>query len=277
MIKLILALIFISNLAYSSEFEVEYLQFKNEKIRTGIIHTSVSEAKANIIYLQGLGDSMMNHMPLFTKLSDDGFNVIAFDYIGQGGSSGSMNKTTISNIGTLTDIVWKHYVKDDSKKNLLGWSTGGLAAYRYAYKNPYDVKSLALMAPGVVPALVVGDKFVITEYTLTSQSYRLEDNPHIDQIRPTSPIKVPVFAANLLGTALFSRFWKINESIKSMALFGSHKDSYINTQKSYALIEKNNPHFDLHMYDVEGALHELDNEIPEVSEDVHERILRFFN
>lgn len=54
--------------------------------------------KGNILYYQGLGDSILNHDPLFSVLTNAGYRVIAFDYMGQGGSDGSMNHTSITNI-----------------------------------------------------------------------------------------------------------------------------------------------------------------------------------
>lgn len=58
-----------------------------EKIRMGY-YPEQGVFKGNILYYEGLGDSMLNHAPLFEKLSQNGYRVIAFDYMGQGGSSG---------------------------------------------------------------------------------------------------------------------------------------------------------------------------------------------
>src|SRR5690606_21112615 len=63
------------------------------------------EFKGNILYFQGLGDSMLNHDPLFLKISKAGYRIIAFDYMGQGGSTGKMDNTRIKYIPWIGEIV----------------------------------------------------------------------------------------------------------------------------------------------------------------------------
>ena len=43
-----------------------------------------STFKGCVIYLEGLSDSIMNHQPLYQKLSEAGYRVLMFDYLGQG-------------------------------------------------------------------------------------------------------------------------------------------------------------------------------------------------
>ena len=75
------------------------------KIRSGYLAENPNVTfRGNIIYYEGLGDSMMNHMPLFQTLTQAGYRVIAFDYMGQGGSKGSMNDTRIYQIAKLFSI-----------------------------------------------------------------------------------------------------------------------------------------------------------------------------
>ena len=60
------------------------------QIRAGFLKESDSKPfLGNVIFFEGLGDSMLNHRPLFDKLTNEGFRVIAFDYMGQGGSADS--------------------------------------------------------------------------------------------------------------------------------------------------------------------------------------------
>ncbi len=54
-----------------------------------------TKLKGCILYLQGLADSIQNHAPYFSRLNDAGYRIIYFDYLGQGGSEGSMNDTRI--------------------------------------------------------------------------------------------------------------------------------------------------------------------------------------
>ncbi|MFT6633764.1 MAG: alpha-beta hydrolase superfamily lysophospholipase [Bacteriovoracaceae bacterium] len=264
--------------AKGSDFTLKNIKFGMFKIRTGIMKTKRENKKGTVLYLEGLGDSMLNHSPLFNSLVDDGFDVIAFDYIGQGGSTGNMNFTTIQNIQILAKRVWDQYISDPrEKKILLGWSTGGLAAYRYAYKFPSEVESLILLAPGISPKVWIGDRMRITMETLTQNEFSRGFDPHIDPIRPTSPLQAPAFAINLISTAALARYWKIPKSVSGLVLLSSREDTYVNSEKTINVLEARASHFGYHMYEGTGALHELDNEFEDIAADVRARILSFLN
>ena len=107
-------------------------------------------------------------------------------------------------------------MKRNPDVNILGWSTGGLAAYMQASQG--GVKKVILIAPGNTANLVVGEGFhqwplnVITIRTLTTDTYvNGNQDPHIDPIHPRSPIEIPAFSASLLSTSALSAdnyfFW----------------------------------------------------------------------
>ena len=261
---------------------VEYIRYSGEYVRTGIMNSKLPITKGNILYLQGFADSMMNHRPLFEKIASAGFNIIAFDYVGQGDSTGSMNSMSITKINKLATNVWDYYVDDKAeKKIILGWSTGGLAAYKYGHDFENEVKALILLTPGIIVKPVLSVKLE----TLTRVNYRMGvHDPHIDPIRPSSPMLVPTFAASLASTAIFkSTRYKLSKKIKGMALFASNDDAYIFSNASYKVLKANNPHFKVHQYKKQGyflskgALHELDNEISTIASDVRKRIIAFLN
>ncbi len=268
------------------------------QLRTGVYYENRAvEFKGCVIYLQGLADSIANHENLFSALSKNGFRVLAFDYMGQGGSSGSMNHTRVKDkifpsleIGRQAKLLWTQHSQNtvngfsclQSRRMVIGWSTGGLAAYDLAQDKWAD--SVVLIAPGIHPNKLVGEaaaspallvtlKPVISERTLTRANYSNQMNPHVDPIKPDSPAKVPLFAANLLATSLKSRFWSIDQNIKGLVFVGTG-DSYIDYAATKKTLAKRAPHFSVVQY--EGALHELHNEIPQVSEDVIQKILNFF-
>lgn len=251
-------------------------------IRAGYLKEQGVQFKGNIIYFQGLGDSMMNHQPLFNKLTKNGYRVIAFDYMGQGKSQGYMNDTRISEIGKLGEIAWKKFVRNNqaySQKTIIGWSTGGLAAYYEA--NNSHAKNVVLIAPGIVPNTLVGENDIcegqinqITMASLTTETYSSKaSNPHVDPIKPNSPVKVPLFAVDLLSTAKSSRKWVIKKSIKGMVLLSGKDDNYVDAAKTETVIGQNASHFRVETY--EGALHEIDNEVPSIAERAHQDILEF--
>ncbi|MFP5384492.1 MAG: alpha/beta hydrolase [Bacteriovoracia bacterium] len=258
------------------------VRFSLVSIRGGYLPHQ-GEFKGNILYFQGLGDSMLNHDPLFKKLAQEGYRVIAFDYMGQGGSTGSMNKTRIEYIPWIGERVWNRFAfrkNDFQEKTIIGWSTGGLAAYLSASKSKAD--KVILIAPGIAPRKIVGEGIFnkipneITLETLTTDVYfDQSSNPHRDAIKPNTPFKVPEFSANLLITAKKIQKVRVPEYVKGMMLLSGENDTYVNAEKSRKIVRKNAPHFSIRSY--EGALHEIDNERPEIREEAHRDILDFLN
>lgn len=257
---------------------------KNVLIRAGFLKEQGLQFKGNIIYFQGLGDSMLNHLPLFNKLTSKGYRVIAFDYMGQGKSEGYMNDTRISDIGKLGELAWKKFARGNksyNEKTVIGWSTGGLAAYYEAHH--LRAKKVVLIAPGIAPNTFVGENDLcegkidlITLASLTSETYfNRSSNPHIDAIKPNSPLKVPLFSVNLLTMAKESRQWKINKSVQGLILLSGKDDTYVNAAKTETVIGQNAPHFRMETFD--GALHEIDNEVPSISDRAHQDILNFID
>ncbi len=250
-----------------------------ETIRAGFL-PEVGSFKGNIIYYQGLGDSMLNHRELFGKLSRAGYRVLAFDYMGQGGSTGSMNNTQLEYIPWIANKVWKRFADTarNPDKNILGWSTGGLAAYMEAAKGL--VKKVILIAPGNTANLIVGEGFShwpvneITLRTLTTDIYgQGNPDPHVDPIRPNSPAVIFLFAANLLTTSALSRITKIPAKVEGLVLLSGANDSYVNGADANKVFAQTAPHFERQTY--AGALHEIDNEKKSIREKAHKDILNF--
>jgi pimeloyl-ACP methyl ester carboxylesterase len=238
--------------------------------------------KGNVIYFQGLADSMLNHKPLFTKLTNAGFRVIAFDYMGQGGSTGSMNDTRLIDIPKLGDIVYKRYARDQvkfKKPMIIGWSTGGLAGYLAALSE--SASKVVLIAPGIVPKVILGEQDFfefefdkITLETLTSKRYKANEyNPHVDGINPKSPLKVKDFATDLITTSLGARFKTVPASVQGLVLLSGLNDSYVSSIKSSLFLSTNAKNFKQVFY--ANSLHEIDNEIAPIADDAHNQILNF--
>lgn len=240
--------------------------------------------RGNIIYYQGLGDSMLNHQPLFSKLTQAGYRVIAFDYMGQGGSTGDMNDTRIKQIATLGNTIWKLHARDlaqHPQKTIIGWSTGGLAAYVQAASDS-EVSKVILLAPGIAPNLTVGEQHPlklkfnqITLESLTSQVYSEGvENPHVDPIRPGSPLEVMNFSLNLTASARNSHSLTV-DAVQGLVLLSGDGDTYVNASKTSRLLQHMAPHFKVKQYP--GTLHELDNEAEPARSEVHQDILDFLN
>ncbi len=254
------------------------------QIRSGYLPENPQTSfKGNVIYYEGLGDSMVNHMPLFTQLTTKGYRVIAFDYMGQGGSSGSMNDTRISEISVLGDKIWTLYAREIQAiptKIVIGWSTGGLAAYVQTL-NMKNVDKVILIAPGISPNKIVGEqrpyefKFnLITLPTLTTQKYTAGiENPHVEPIKPTSPLEVPEFSLDLIQSSHAHRSGSVSKSVRGFVLLSGPKDTYVNADKTSTILRSSAPHFKVQVYD--KALHEIDNEAEPTRSKAHQDILHF--
>ena len=260
------------------------------RIRAGYLAESPNAKvfKGNVIYLEGLGDSMMNHQTMFKALSDEGYRVISFDYMGQGGSSGAMNNTAIEafpsfrrlEIRALARYIWSRYARRDSafspeqnRRLVIGWSTGGLAAFQMA-KDKW-ANAVVLIAPGLHPQLVPGDAFSITLDSLACRTYAEGQDPHIDRVRPSNALKVPLFALNLLETSLKARYlWDIDPKVKGLVFLGG-QDEYVNTGSTPETIRARAPHFKMLHY--AKACHEIQSSHDPIREDLVKRTVEFFN
>ncbi len=259
--------------------------FIDAKIRSGYMEENKDvNFKGNILYFEGLGDSMLNHRPLFKSLTANGFRVIAFDYMGQGGSTGSMNDTRMKDIPKLGILVYQRLARDIEhfrKPIILGWSTGGLAAYLAALNDQAD--KIILLAPGIVPRLILGEQDIlelsfdkITLNTLTSKRYLPNEyNPHVDGIRPSSPLVVKDFATDLILTSIKARNSVVSKNVKGLVLFSGQKDSYVHSIWGQQRLKSIAPSFKQVVY--AHSLHEIDNEITSIQQDVQKQILAFLN
>lgn len=278
-------------------------RFKNVMIRAGYFKEK-GTLKSCVLYLQGLGDSIMNHEPYFSKLNENGYRVVTFDYMGQGGSTGDMKNTRIYSPGTPeAEIQWiaKH-VWDDvggkdcaSRKHItIGWSTGGLAAYRMAAEKV--TQGVVLIAPGLVVKNFVGEsalqrnrllllKEVITLKTLTRR-VDLNEYPHRERIRPDNPLNVFGFSMNLITSSWKTRpnlknevAWKPADIVAGHVFLSSRADTYVDYEMSKSVVSKYAPNFTVTDFGAKdpGVLHELDNEIPEIAEHVHRETVEFLD
>jgi pimeloyl-ACP methyl ester carboxylesterase len=264
-------------------------------IRVGYVPQAAAiPFRGNIVYFEGLADSIENHGPLFMRLSSEGYRVIAFDYRGQGGSDGSMDDTRIKEIPKLGRLAWDQFAFDKttfSQRTVLGWSTGGLAGYYAASQGLVD--RVVLIAPGIAPKSVV----LITEGTLTSAApYAMKElDPHLQGISPRSPLEVMGFGCDLLNMAASSRGeklrspkchnplagsykvpglapWKIPDTFPGLILFSDPKDIYVNSGVAIPIVKENSK-FEIEQYT--GALHEIDNERNSIRLKAYDDIVSF--
>lgn len=287
--------------AQTAPFQIEDRWFRLTPLRTGTYYESgIGPFKGCVLYLEGFGDSILNHQPLFHALSESGYRVITFDYYGQGGSAGSMNSTRLMSIipgftiGSQARWMWNRAVRTpdprfgrtcaQSPKIVMGWSTGGLAAYKLAYEKWADV--VILIAPGIHVKTYVGESAEhanlknvfnsVTERTLTSQKYGPGvPNPHLEPPRPNSPFDTPLFALNLLATSSRAQGWKIDPSVKGLVFLSGPKDTYVDSAAVAKTLRTNARHFRL--VHAPNALHEIDNEVPAIARGLQTRVVDYLD
>jgi alpha-beta hydrolase superfamily lysophospholipase len=171
---------------------------------------------------------------------------------------------------------------------VIGWSTGGLAAYYAAAHGLAD--RVVLIAPGIVAKNV----FVITEKSLTSDRYAAkEEDPHLDPISPHSPLLVPHFACDLLRTGYAARglvlgrpclsplpvttpakagAWKLPDAFPGFVALSDPNDKYVDAAKTLPVLSANTK-FEVESY--AGALHEIGNERAGIREKFFADVLAF--
>ena len=236
--------------------------------------------RASILYLQGLSDSMLNHLPFFEFLTQRGYRIIAFDYPGQGMSSGSMNQLRIlpashpQSIANIASKVWNIFYPDQPRiRNVIGWSTGGLAAYELCHQNFVD--NAVLVAPALGIKILLDGKLITTYRCLTHANYTHGNNPHIDPIKPKSPLTVPVFSSRLLWTDRKARTWQIPKTVNGLVCIAGKNDPYVHAHMTQQIIQQHAAHFSIRSF--ENALHEIDNESDEIRLAFYEEVAGFLN
>ena len=98
-------------------------------------------------------------------------------------------------------------------------------------------------------------------------------DPHVDPIRPGSPLLAPSFSHDLKETAFSLRHAMPVPSTPGLVLLSGPNDTYVDAEKTKRFLTRSVPSFRAVQYS--GALHEIDNEVPAISERAHQDILRF--
>jgi alpha-beta hydrolase superfamily lysophospholipase len=273
-----------------------------EDLRTGFYaESSATPFKGCVLYLEGLADSVANQGPLFNYLSQNGYRTVFFDYMGQGGSTGSMDDTRVfsiaapfAQISEMALTVWSKYSDAaetfnghscaGSKKLVMGWSTGGLAAYGLAHDNWAD--AVVLIAPGIAVKTFVGEskkfpyrlflfKGVISERSLTTcPTGALGVDPHVEPIKPNNPLKVPGFSLDLVDSAKRSQTWTISDRIPGLVFLGGPDDTFIDSPKVRPILATNTK---FTVVNYPNGRHELQNECADISSDLYKKTVDFLN
>lgn len=187
--------------------------------------------RADILFLTGFSDRADNHAPLFSSLADEGFRLISFDYPSHGETvCWSLNSHSMVSLEGLAQIVLKsEELQSNRPLYLVGWSTGGLLAYRMLQRNSLNwrqVQGAVLLAPGLSVYPIPGELGVVKEESLLSNP----NPPHMGPISPSSPLLYPLFGADLMATSVLARFEPVPETPILIILGDDEDDVYANTK-----------------------------------------------
>ncbi len=270
---------------YFPNRNLTWMQWGGVNVRTGEFRPAGDEApKADILFLHGFGDNMLNHGPLFKNWTDSGFRVVSFDFPSHGESIGdSINdfdsaSGPILGLAKLAFAVEQKYRKDSSRPFLIaGWSTGGLLAIRMAqglgsYNGHRDIDALILLAPGVFVRPIVGENGTVTLKTLTQDAFA----PHIGKITPNRPAFEVTFAVDLLVNGRIASQHEF-PNVPTLVVLGDEElDRYIFSKKTKTWVSTLKANgSSISAFECPGAMHELDNEGNGIGVEVRREVLKF--
>jgi pimeloyl-ACP methyl ester carboxylesterase len=228
--------------------------------------------KGDVLFLHGFSDRFDNHLPLFEGFRRAGLRVVAFDYPSHGETCGrGLDRYRIKGIAELASFVEEHTRQaDDRPLVVAGWSTGGLVAVRMLQAPSFalgrEIRGAFLLAPGVDVKVLVGDKQIVTQETLTSHP----NPPHRGPISPRSPLQTPLFATDLIVNARHARAASFPRDVPTFVVTGGEKeDVYANTRGVVTWVRaRQDEGARVFGLTCPGGRHELDNEAEPMGGDV---------
>lgn len=130
-----------------------FISFDGLKIRTAQWQAPSKKKNGTIILLQGMAGYIEGDQDFISMLVKEGYDVLTFDWRGQGGSQRVTDKKTLLHVPDFTS-----YIKDletffSSNQNfshpliLMGNSMGGHLALRYAHDHPNQIDAVVAFAP----------------------------------------------------------------------------------------------------------------------------------
>lgn len=220
-----------------------------------------TEIIGDILYLPGFADRLDNHAPLFDHWNSQGFRVVSFDYPSHGGTGGLPGLTWygLPEFAGLAMEVEKATFEPGRPLVVAGWSTGGLLAIRMLQEKVFSLRQPAgaiLIAPAVSPRLVVGNKFFVTQSTLSQNP----QPPRMGKIWPKTPVLYPKFLASLVNNSF--KAYEKPLGVPALVVKAGNHDRYVNSQSISNWIDEQNLRFAgaIRSMSCDDAYHELDNE-----------------
>lgn len=129
--------------------------------------TSTDRAPLTVIFTHGNVDNIVSYKPIYSWLTDQNVDVVAWDYPGYGKSSGSSDELTIT---AAAESVMRHVTEDmgvpEQRVVLWGYSLGGSVVTQLAGKHS-SVAGVILQSPIDSAADVLRNALPLTGWAIT--------------------------------------------------------------------------------------------------------------
>jgi esterase/lipase len=260
------------------------IKISEEFTLSAAVYNENSKFKSCALFIPGYADSFRNHLPLINSLNDNGYKVITFNFSGHDGSSGdsanfnfswsderfdsleqkAAHSTSENSILYQAQYIWDKLAGDQncSKEDriLIGFSAGGLAAYKMAilgWSNKVVLINPVLQAKSILNSLRPGGTFQSIKELNEARSLSFPSSAIAGANKGTlNLIQQILVESELLGNILPSK------NLKG-AIFYSENDIYSDSEKVEDLLISKAPHqFELHKYP--NSRHRLDQPGEEV-------------
>lgn len=260
------------------------IKISEELTLSAAVYNENSKFKSCALFIPGYADSFRNHLPLINSLNNNGYKVLTFNFSGHDGSSGdsanfnfswnderfdSLEKNSAQLTPTNSILYQAQYIWDKlaenqncSKENriLIGFSAGGLAAYKMAslgWTSKVVLINPVLQAKSILNSLRPGGTFQSLKELNEASSLNFPSSTIAGANKGTlNLIKQILAESELLGNIFPSKKLK-------GAIFYSENDIYSDSEKIEDLLIARAPHqFELHKYP--NSRHRLDQPGEEV-------------
>lgn len=231
----------------------------------------IENPRATIIVVHGIAEHSGRYVELAEILNKEGYDVLLYDHLGHGKSSGKRGKLKSfhNNIDVLHDLVLMEKTRTNNKVFLLGHSMGGGVVNIYAVKYG-DVDGIISVAaatktPSNMKALKYTGFWYLRWVRIHTKIFKddLAINPNIYLTNLEDPLMLDYMYLSLLGEMFIKGVKYLNKNIDKFKvpiiyLHGT-SDKIVDYRASVEMMEKiKSTDKELILYD--GEYHEILND-----------------
>ena len=167
---------------------------------------------------------------------------------------------------------------------MIGFSIGGVVAYKLA--SDQWAEQTVLISPEIVANPCVGknafrrfskcparDRHLDQTFERSTKTKNISAQAEVN--RPQSLSEVPIFTEYLWVGTFSSHFWTVDKNSPGLVFLPGREAPMVDRFHTAMTLRRNAPSFSIVTYN--HTLSELDNEVPEVSHDLLEKTVQFFD